>query len=174
MLESRSFFRMNQEAGCACTVGEMNAMLTLERDRFGGGCSAMVWAAIAHGYRSPLVVIDGNLNAQRYRDDILAHHVISLFDNNAKISIFQHDKTTSQTTRDAVKCFRTNNIDFIDDWPASRLRRRPNPPANVIELRQAFIQEWNNIPQADINTLVNSMHRRCTAVVNSRGGHTRY
>ena len=45
-------------------------------DRFGGGGSVMIWAAIVHGYRSPLVVIDGNLNAQRYRDDILAHHVI--------------------------------------------------------------------------------------------------
>ena len=55
-------------AGCACTLGEMNAMLTcvLERDRFGGGGSVMVWAAIAHGYCSPLV-IDGNLNGQRYR-----------------------------------------------------------------------------------------------------------
>ena len=48
----------------------------LERDHFGGGGSVMVWAAIAHGYRSPLVVIDGNLNVQRYRDDNLAHHVI--------------------------------------------------------------------------------------------------
>ena len=132
--------------------------------------SVMVWAAIAHGYRSPLVVIDGNLNAQRH---ILAHHVIPLFHNNANISIFQHDNATSHTARDNVHFFRINNIDFIDDWPANspdlipiervwdsldrRLRRRPNPPANVNELRQALIQEWNNIPQAEINTLVNSM-----------------
>ena len=60
----------------------------LERDRLGGGGAVMVWAAIAHGYRSPLVVTDGNLNAQRYRDDILAQHVIPLFHNNANISIF--------------------------------------------------------------------------------------
>ena len=38
----------------------------LERDRFGGGHSVMVWAAIAHGYCSSLVDIDGNLNAQRF------------------------------------------------------------------------------------------------------------
>ena len=38
----------------------------LERDRFGGGGSVMVWAGIAHGYRTPLVVINGNLNAQQY------------------------------------------------------------------------------------------------------------
>ena len=115
----------------------------------------MVWAAIVHGYRSPLVDIDGNLNAQRYR-------VIPLFHNYANISIFQHDNATSYTARDTVSFLRTNTIDFIDDWPAKspdlnhiehvwdsldkQLRRRPNPP----ELRQALILVWNNIPQAEI------------------------
>ena len=157
------------------------------RDRFGGRVTIMVWAAISHGYCSPLVVIDGNVFAQRYRDDIIAHHGIPLFHNNDNISIFQYDNATSQTARDTVNCLRTNNIDFIDDWRAispdlnpiehvwdsldRRLRRRPNPPANVNKLRQALIQEWNNIPQAEVNTLLNSM---CTAVVNSRGGHTCY
>ena len=73
MLEYRYFFRMNQDflynmvmAGCACTVGEMNAMLTvvfLNKIVSRGGGSVMVWAAIAHFCRSPLVVIGGNLNA---------------------------------------------------------------------------------------------------------------
>ena len=83
-----------------------------ELDRFGGRCSVMTWAAIAKGYCSPLVVTDGNLNAQRYRDDILAHHVIPLFYNNANISIFQHDNATSHTARDIVTFLRTNNIRF--------------------------------------------------------------
>ena len=128
----------------------------LERDRFGIWCSVMVWAAIAHGYRSPRVVIDGNLNAQWYCDDILTDHIIHLFHNNANISIFQHDNATSHTARHTVNFLRTNNIDFIDDWPANspnlnpikhvwdsldrRLRCRPNPPANVNKL----CQEWNN------------------------------
>ena len=157
----------------------------LERDNFWGG-----GYVIAHGYRSLLVLIGGNLNAQRYRDDILAHHVILLFHNNANIAIFHHDDATSHTARDTVNFLRTNNIHFIDDWPTNspdlnpieyvwdsldrRSRRRPNPPANVNELRQALIQEWNNIPEAEISTLVNSMRRRCTAVVNSRGGYTHY
>ena len=148
-----SVYRRRNERYADCCV--------LERDRFGGMGSVMVWAAIAHGYRSPLVVIDGNLNAQRYRNDILAHHVIPLFHNTANISIFQHDNVSSHTARDTVDFLRTNNIDFIDEWSANspdlnpiehvwdsldrRLRRRPNPPANVNELRQALIQEWNNI-----------------------------
>ena len=87
----------------------------LERDRFVGGGSVMVWAAIVQGYRSPLVVIDGNLNDQRYSDDIRAHHFIPLFHNNANISIFQHDNATFHTARDNVHFLMTNNTDFIDD-----------------------------------------------------------
>ena len=34
------------------------------------------------------------------------------------------------------------------------LRSRANPPANVNELRQALIQDWNNITQAETNTVV--------------------
>ena len=38
----------------------------------------MVWAGISYGYRTQLVVIDGNLNAQKYRDRVLAPHVVPL------------------------------------------------------------------------------------------------
>ena len=34
----------------------------LQRDRFGGGASVMVWAGKSYGYRTQLVVIDGNLD----------------------------------------------------------------------------------------------------------------
>ena len=120
------FCRMNQDflynvvmARCTCTIGEMNAdCCVLERDRFVGGSSVMVWAAIAFGYGSPLVVTDGDLNA---------HHFIPLFHNNANISIYQHENVTSDTTRDTVNFLWTNNIDFLDDWPAN------SPDLNPIE-----------------------------------------
>ena len=53
----------------------------------------------------------------------------------------------------------------------SRLTRGSSPPTNVNELRQALFDELNNIPNAEINTLFNYVLPRCTAVVNSRGGH---
>ena len=42
------------------------------------------------------------------------------------------------------------------------------------QLGQALIQEWNNIPQAEINTLIRSMGQRCEAVLHAKGGHTPY
>jgi len=58
--------------GCEFIDDAMNDMPTvvLERDRFGGGASVMVWAGIAHGYSTTLVVIQGNLKARHYREDI--------------------------------------------------------------------------------------------------------
>ena len=54
------------------------------------------------------------------------------------------------------------------------VRRRLNPPNNVNELLAALLEEWNNIPQADINKLVLSMRRRYQAVSIAQGSHTRY
>ena len=109
-------------------------------------------------FRTNLVVIEGNLNAQRYRDEILARHIIPLLKkNNANITLFQHDNATTHTPRDAVNYLRANNIAFINDWPAKspdlnpnenlsdnldlRVRRRPISPSNIFQLRQTLIQE---------------------------------
>ena len=38
----------------------------------------MVWGGISHGVKKPLVVIQGNLTAVRYRDQVLMPHVLPL------------------------------------------------------------------------------------------------
>ena len=92
-------------AGLEYTVQEMTVAYLNE--------IVLVWAGIAHGFRTNLVVIEGNLNAQRYRDEIRARHVIPLFQNNAKNNtFFQHDNATSHTARDTVNFPRANNIAF--------------------------------------------------------------
>ena len=136
------------------------------------------------------MVIDGNLNAQKYRDRVLAPHVVPILQNHGIISVFQQDNARPHVDRDNIQFLRNNNIDFIDNWPSkspdlnpiehlrdnldTRVRQRQNPPGNVNELRDALLEEWNNIPQAQINNLIHSMHRCCQAVSNARGGHTRY
>ena len=67
-----------------------------------------------------------------------------------------------------------NPIEHLWDELGRRVRNGLNPPETLDELRRALIQEWNNIPQTCIRNLIGSMRRRCQAVTNARGGHTRY
>jgi hypothetical protein len=47
----------------------------LEDDNFGGG-SVMMWGAISYALKPQLVHIPGNLNAARYRDEVLTPHML--------------------------------------------------------------------------------------------------
>ena len=67
---------------------------TLERDRFGGGGSVMVWGGVSQHYRTELVVIAGNLNAVPYREDILLPHVVPFLRAHPDMTL-QHDNATS-------------------------------------------------------------------------------
>ncbi len=56
-------------------------------------------------------------------------------------------------------------------WDAQHIWHVP-VPANIQQLLSA-IEEWTNIQQATINNLKNSMRRRCVALREANGGHTR-
>ena len=62
------------------------------------------------------------------------------------------------------------HVDELD----RRVRKRRNPPATLAQLRNALIDEWNNIPMRTVNALDNSIQRRIRAATAARGGHTRY
>ena len=47
-------------------------------------------------------------------------------------------------------------------------------PANIQQLYTDNEEEWDNIPQATINSLINSMQRRFVVLHGAIGGHTRY
>ena len=68
-----------------------------EVDRFGGEGSVMVWGGISHGVKTPLVVIQGNLIAVRYRDQVLMPHVLPLV--SAHNLTFQHDNMIPHVAR---------------------------------------------------------------------------
>jgi hypothetical protein len=60
------------------------------------------------------------------------------------------------------------------DELGKRVRKRVNPPESIDQLQRVLTDEWNNIHQAFVMRLIGSMRRRCLAVSNARGGHTRY
>ena len=65
----------------------------------------------------------------------------------------------------------TEHVWDLLDW---RVRARAIPPINVRELAGALVEEWGNISQQELANLVQSMRRRCNAVLNAAGGQTRY
>ena len=103
--------------------------------------------------------------------------------------ILQQDGARPHTARLTMNFLAQNGINVLD-WPAMSpdmspiehvwddLKRRvyghPHPPRTLRELRQAVVQEWNNIPQQLIDQKILSMHRRVQALINARGGYTRY
>ncbi|KAL1274382.1 hypothetical protein QQF64_027196 [Cirrhinus molitorella] len=175
----RVYRRRNERYTEACT---------LERDRFGGGGSVMVWGGISHHHRTELVVIAGNLNALRYREDILLPHVVPFMHTHPDM-ILQQDNATSHTARSVREFLHDSNVNVLP-WPAKspdlnpiehvwdlldrRVRARAIPPRNAQELAGALVEERGNISQQELTNLVQSMRRRCTAVLQAAGGHTTY
>ena len=176
----RVYRRRGERFADACVV---------ERDRFGGG-SVMVWGGIAHGIKSQLIIVAGNMTAVRYRDEILRPVAVPLVQQRNLNLILQQDNARPHVARVCQDFLANNNIAPLA-WPPyspdltpiehmwdeldRRVRKRRNPPpATLAQLRNALIDKWNNIPMRTVNALVNSIQRRIRTATAARGGHTRY
>ena len=73
-----------------------------------------------------------------------------------------------------VKSMDLNPIEHVWDLLDRRVRARAIPPINFRELAGALVEESGNISQQELANLVQSMRRRCTAVLSAAGGHSRY
>ena len=148
----------------------------------------MVWGRVSHHHWTVLVVIAGNLSTVHYRVDILLPHVVPFLQAHPDMTL-QHDNATSHTARSVRDFLQDRNVSVLP-WPTKspefnpiehvwdlldrRVRARDIPRRNVRELAGALVEEWGNISQQELANLVQSMRRRCTAVLNAAGGHTIY
>ena len=143
-----------------------------ESDRFGGG-SVMVRAGICHDGRTQLNIVQGTLNAIKYRDDIIDAIVLPFLQQRNFDHVFQHDNARCHVASVCQDFLNQNHIRVLP-WPALSPDLRQIPPETLQELRDALVHEWNNIPRAFIQRLIRSMRRKCEAVVAAKDGHTRY
>jgi hypothetical protein len=79
----------------------------LEVDNFGGG-SVMMWGAIFYARKTQLVDIPCNLNAARYRDEVLTQHMPPTM--NLRMEVFQHGNARPHTSRATVDF----NVIYLD------------------------------------------------------------
>lgn len=174
-------WRRRNERYADCTISE--------RLSFNGG-SVMVWAGISTEAHTDLIFVEnGALNAHRYVEDILQETVVPFSHFIGDDFILMQDNAKPHVARVVNEYLNEVGIRRVD-WPSCspdlnpiehlwdelqrRVRHRPALPDTLQELRLALQEEFERIPQIYSTNLIESMPRRLNAVIQARGGHTRY
>ena len=119
----------------------------------------MVWGRISHNGKTQLVTVNGSLNAQKYRDDILAPVVLPFMQAGNGMTILRQDNARPHTARATTQFLTANNVNVME-WPSMSpdlspiehiwdeldRRVRANQPTNLPQLQATLLQEWNNLP----------------------------
>lgn len=156
----------------------------------GGGGSVMVWGGFTYDHVLPLQVVQGTMNAVKYRDDILETVVtpflrtaegqnVILQDDNARphrATIINDYKTAENITSLPWPSLSPdlNPIEHLWDELGRRVRAREPAVSTLAELRNALLEEWDQIPRVRRMRLVSSMIKRCEVVIKQDGGYTPY
>lgn len=153
------------------------------------GGTVMIWAGIMLGRKTDLVFLDQFLNAEQYIQNILEPVVQPFAEALGRNLTLMHDNARPHVARVVTDWLNEARIEVLP-WPAQSpdlnpiehawdmLQRRCLPHMDAIQnrrqLQELLSQQWNLLPQEDLDNLILSMPRRCRAVLNSRGGPTLY
>ena len=152
-----------------------------------GGGKIHVWGCMARDGVGSLLIVDGRLTASAYIDLIsptLKEDGERLIGSNF---IFQQDGARCHTARYSMEWFSSNRINVLQWTPQSadlnpiehlweEIKRRMDqkPCRNASELKELVIATWRSITPDITANLVDSMSRRCQAVIAARSGPTKY
>ena len=67
-----------------------------------------------------------------------------------------------------------NLIEHISDMLGRRIQAREPPVQNIRQLKAALHRKWQQLSQQDIRHLTGGMRCMVEAVIQARGGYTRY
>ena len=67
-----------------------------------------------------------------------------------------------------------NPIEHIWDMLGRRILAHDPPVQNIRQLEAALHREWQQLSEQDIRRLIGGIRRRVEAVIQTRGGYTRY
>lgn len=158
----------------------------------------MVWGCITYGKKGPLIVLEypggkgGGMTSERYVEQVLDGVLLPFYKalSRRRPNVqFLQDNARCHTAKNTINWFTRNHIPLVPH-PASSpdinavepcwqdLKRsiwdRPHPPTSHWELRKAIIEAWDSLPLSKVNNYILSMHRRAQAVIDAKGGPTRY
>lgn len=169
-------------------LSEQSAVQWTER-RGGAGGSIMVWGGISWNHKSALVLVDGTLNGQQYRDHVLNSVTIPFGLESIGPGFLLQDDNAPPHRCTLVDTFHEEHMKYTHmEWPSR------SPDLNPIEqmwdqlgraivrrgiqrqadLIPAVMEEWDGIPQFRVQRLIRSMRSRCDNVITASGGATKY
>ena len=156
-----------------------------------GGGSVMVWGCISHDCKLDLVTIHGNLTGDQYIRDVMQPFVVPHFDNHPLVTrpVYMDDNARSHRSKAVTTYLQSETVASIP-WPAMspdlnpiehiwdmlgrRMQARELPVQNIRQLEAALHREWQQLSQQDIRRLTGGVRGRVEAVIQARGGYTRY
>ena len=102
----RVYRRKNERFADCCIV---------EKNRFGGG-SVMVWGGIMGNRKTDLVVVQGNINAQRYVADVLNAYALPFIRQHGPGVTLMQDNARPHVARVTTQFLQQNNVSVMP-WP---------------------------------------------------------
>lgn len=156
-----------------------------------GRQSVMVWGAFSARGRTPLVRVDGTMNADKYTgilEEYIVHQICADFGAPDAAWLQEdlapcHAAKASKAVKDALGLRvlpwvgQSPDLNPIENAWAElerRLRRRPTAPKSKDELFAALCEEWDAIPASFFKALTESMPRRVRDVIAVKGASTKY
>ena len=133
-----------------------------------------------------LYFIEENINSYMYCE-ILQQNMIPSLQKQGSKAVFQHDNDSKHTSKMTIALLKKLRVKVID-WPSMSPDLNPIEHlwgilkwkmevckvSNICQLCDVVMEEWERIPVATCEALVNFMPRRVKEVLDNDGGHTKY
>ena len=120
-----------------------------------------MWGGISAYGRTPLVTINGNLNAHHNMEEVVRPHVMPFVRGQRRNMTFQQDNARPHVARLIMNLLRHGNV-LVIDWPSMspdlspiehvwdkmdrRLRQRTTQPVTLQRLSKALQEVWQKNP----------------------------
>jgi transposase len=165
----------------------MNSACVVPTVKHGGG-NIMVWASMSAYGPGPIRLVEGVMDQYQYRS-ILEETMLPAAQNlfADRRWIFQHDNDPKHTAKSVKQWIEDQDFHCLW-WPAQSPDLNPIEhlwqdvdlpvknfrPSNKEELFRVVNDAWRGILSSRCRNLVQSMGRRCKAVIDAKGGPTKY
>jgi transposase len=152
-----------------------------------GGGNVMVWGCFSRDNIGPIHLIDGIMEQTQYKEimeKIMLPHAKRVMPRGW---IFQQDNDPKHTAKSVQKFFDAKKVRVLE-WPSQSPDLNPienlwehldrqlagRKPSNKADLFKRLQDAWANISLEYIIKLIDSMPRRCQAVIDAKGYATKY